>query len=68
MESSSCSRAPPPGAAHLGGGFSFSNQLGGMRYGEAIVLDGTSRRAIVPAELNGSRLTLTLRAKLRARE
>jgi hypothetical protein len=68
MESSSCIRAPPPGAAPLGGGFLFRNQLGGMRYGEAIVRDGTSLCANVPAELNGSRLTLTVRAKLRARK
>jgi hypothetical protein len=52
----------------LGGGFLFRNQLGGMRYGEAIVRDGTSLCANVPAELNGSRLTLTVRAKLRARK
>ncbi|MFT6110291.1 MAG: hypothetical protein ACJA2W_003216 [Planctomycetota bacterium] len=33
-----------------------------------MVLDGLSRRANVPAVLNGSRLTLTVRAKLRARK
>ncbi len=50
------------GAAPEGAAFTFANELGGMRYGEAIVLDGTGRSAHVPAELSGTSLTLTVPA------
>lgn len=50
------------GAEALGGAFSFGNNLGGMSYGEAVVFDGAGRSANVPADLNGSRLTLTVPA------
>lgn len=46
----------------LGDGFSFGNDLGAVQYSEAFVLDGTGRSAHVPAELDGSRLTLTVSA------
>ena len=48
--------------APQGGAFTFGNDLGGMRYSEAIVLDGSGRSAGVPTELNESRLTLTVPA------
>lgn len=41
-------------------GFSFSNALGGMRYGDAVVLDGAGRRASVDAVLSGGQITLTV--------
>ena len=57
MEVSTDLVAAPEGAA-----FTFSNELGGMRYGEAVVLDGAGRTAHVPAELQGNHLTLTVPA------
>lgn len=43
-------------------GFKFSNELGGVGYGEAIVFDGAGRRAPVESRLVGGRLTLTVSA------
>ena len=45
-----------------GRGFEFFNDLGGMRYGEAIVLDQAGRSAAVASRLNGSELSLTVPA------
>lgn len=50
------------GAGTAGEGFRFQNDLGGMDYGAAIVLDGAGRRAAVPARLENGLMTLTVPA------